>query len=164
MTVVPLALLLLRASRWFDRQLLEGLHDSGWPMLTAAQSLVFAHLEPDGVPPAELARRLGSTRQATHQLVTGLVALELLALRPNPARRGGRLVTLTAQGRALTHDAHHLLAAMEDDLGADRIAQLRAALSVFTQPEHILGGSQTRVGSLLGNRVQAAPSVSPVGD
>jgi len=56
---VPLALLLLRASRWFDRQLLEGLEAEGWPRLTPAQSLVFAHLDPDGVAPATLARRLG---------------------------------------------------------------------------------------------------------
>jgi DNA-binding MarR family transcriptional regulator len=90
MPAVPLASLLLRASRWFDRQLLKGLQAAGWPALTAAQSLVLAHLDRTGTPPAELARRLGHSRQATHQLLTGLVTLNLLDLQPNrPAAAAG---------------------------------------------------------------------------
>jgi hypothetical protein len=101
MPAVPLASLLLRASRWFDRQLLEGLQAAGWPALTAAQSLVLAHLDRTGTPPAELARRLGHSRQATHQPGHTQPA------RPStePARRGGRLVTLTDSGHAMTGDA-----------------------------------------------------------
>ena len=130
----PLALLLLRASRWFDHQLLQGLQRQGWPQLSPAQSLVFAYLDPGGVSPAELARRLGHTRQATHQLITGLVALDLLARTPNPARRGGLLVILTPRGRTLTSDAQRLLAGLEDDLGSDLVTRLRTTLAVFDQP------------------------------
>jgi DNA-binding MarR family transcriptional regulator len=131
MATLPLALLLLRASRWFDQQLLEGLQRAGWPTLSPAQSLVFAYLDPAGIPPAELARRLGHSRQATQQLLNGLVALDLLALRPNPARRGGLLVTLTDRGQSLTRDARRLLAGLEHDLGARRVEQLRSLLDLF---------------------------------
>ena len=128
MAPLPLALLLLRASRWFDRQLLDGLQKRGWPALSPAQSLVFAHLDAAGVPPAELARRLGQTRQATADLVRGLVRHDLLAVDPNPARRGGRLVVLTDRGRALVQDAGQLLAELEAAYGEDRAQTLRGLL------------------------------------
>ena len=128
MTREPLALLLLRASRWFDRQLLDGLEDAGWPRLTPAQSLVFAHLDPEGTAPSALARRLGTTRQGTSELVAGLVRLDLLNAVPDPGRRGGRLVVLTARGRALARDARRLLDELEVRLGPERGTELRRLL------------------------------------
>ena len=130
----PLALLLLRASRWFDRELLAGLQRQGWPALTPTQSLVFAHLDRDGVSPSELARRLGTSRQATSDLLTGLVRLELLALQPNPARRGGKLVVLTTRGQALTRDALRLLHGLEVLLGPAECTELRRLLNPFMDP------------------------------
>lgn len=128
MAPLPLALLLLRASRWFDRQLLAGLQRRGWPALSPAQSLVFAHLDGAGVPPAELARRLGQTRQATSELVRGLVRHDLLVVRPDPARRRGRLVVLTERGRDLVRDADELLAELETAVGPERVGALRQLL------------------------------------
>ena len=130
----PLALLLLRASRWFDRQLLAGLQRGGWPTLSPTQSLVFAHLDRAGVTPSELARRLGTSRQATSDLLAGLVRLDLLALQPNPARRGGKLVVLTEQGQALTRDALRLLHDLEVSLGPARSAELRRLLDPLEDP------------------------------
>jgi len=124
----PLALLLLKASRWFDRQLLDRLEQQGWPRITPAQSLVFAHLDPDGVAPATLARRLGISRQATHGLVAGLARFGLLELLADPARHRGRLVTLTATGRTLAGDARAILNELEDSLGAERARALRDLL------------------------------------
>jgi DNA-binding MarR family transcriptional regulator len=124
----PLALVLLRASRWFDAQLLERLAGRGWPRLTPAQSLVFAHLSEDGTSPSELARRLGSSRQAAHELVAGLEALALLEVVEDPARRRGRLVTLTPDGHRLADDARHVLAELEDQLGRDRVDALHELL------------------------------------
>ena len=128
MPAEPLALLLLRASRWFDRQLLERLEHHGWPRLTPAQSLVFAHLTPDGLPPATLARRLGTSRQATQELVGGLVRHGLLEPVHDPARPRGRLVVLTATGRDLARDARAVLAELEHSIGAERARALRHLL------------------------------------
>jgi len=124
----PLALLLLRASRWFDHQLLDRLEQQGWPRLTPAQSLVFAHLAPDGVAPATLARRLGTSRQATQDLVAGLVRHGLLDVVADPSRRRGRLVTLSTTGRTLARDAHAILTELEDTIGAQRTGALRDLL------------------------------------
>ena len=131
---VPLALILLRASRWFDRQLLETLEGAGWPRLTPAQSLVFAQIQKNGVPPASLARQLGTTRQGTHELVAGLVRLDLLAVVVDPTRAGGRLVTLTDRGSALTKDARQILHDLELQLGDERANDLRRLLANFAEP------------------------------
>lgn len=128
MSEVPLALLLLRASRWFDARLLERLRLRGWPALSPAQSLVFAHLSEGHLAPAQLARRLGTSRQATHQLLQGLVEMGLLEIAADPARRGGRLVVLTPAGRGIARDAAAVLADLETTFGADRSRQLRALL------------------------------------
>ena len=128
MPTEPLALLLLRASRWFDQQLLDRLEQQGWPRLSPAQSLVFAHLTPDGVPPATLARRLGTSRQATQDLVAGLVRHSLLEPVDDPARPRGRLIVLTATGRDLARDAGAILAELEHSIGAARACALRDLL------------------------------------
>lgn len=109
----PLGLLLLRAGQWFDQQLRIALAESGQPQLSPAQSLVFAELDPGGTPPAELARRLGHTRQAVQDLVAGLTRLDLLAVTDDPRRRGGRLVRLTPSGERLARDARRILAGLE---------------------------------------------------
>ena len=124
----PLALVLLRASRWFDAELLKRLEADGWPRLSSAQSLVFAYLPEDGLPPAELARRLGTTRQAAHQLVAGLCRLGLLAVADDGSRRRGRVVVLSATGEALASDARRVLADLERALGTDRVIALHELL------------------------------------
>lgn len=140
----PLALVLLRASRWFDAQLLERLEGRGWPRLTPAQSLVFAHLSEDGSSPSELSRRLGSSRQAAHELVAGLQALGLLDVIPDPARRRGRLVTLTPTGRRLARDARSVLADLEDQLGQDRVDALHGLLEELDRAREVTGAVAAR--------------------
>ncbi|MEJ5946469.1 MarR family winged helix-turn-helix transcriptional regulator [Pseudokineococcus basanitobsidens] len=140
MSSVPLALLLLRASRWFDARLLERLSLRGWPALSPAQSLVFAHLPEDGISPAELARRVGTSRQAAHQLLGGLVDLGLLQVVADPTRERGRLVVLTGTGRDLARDAAAVLADLEMIYGQQRSQVLRAVLEV----EHTDGPARPR--------------------
>jgi DNA-binding MarR family transcriptional regulator len=128
---LPLALLVLQAGRALDDALREELVTRGWPRLSAAQSLVFAFLDPQGTPPAELARRLGTTRQAQQDLVAGLVRLGLLETVADPARRRGRLVRLTGTGRDLAADATGVLARFETELG-ERADGLRRLLTEVT--------------------------------
>ena len=128
----PLAYLLLQAGRALDAVLREELAAHGWPRLSGAQSLVFALLDPGGTPPAELARRLGTTRQAQQDLVAGLVRLGLVETVADPARRRGRLVRLTAAGQDLARHAGGVLADLEAELGA-RAGELRALLAEVTR-------------------------------
>jgi len=144
----PLALVLLHASRWFDSQLLHQLQQRGWPRLGPAQSLVFAHLRDAGVSPSALARSMGTSRQAAHELVGGLHRLGLLEVVADPARRGGRLVVLTATGRALARDAREVLAALEVPLGMERVEALHELLGALGTPG--APGSFDRAGTATG--------------
>ncbi|GAA4757327.1 hypothetical protein GCM10023328_46530 [Modestobacter marinus] len=133
----PLARLLLLASRWFDarsRDLLEEEEEEGWPRLSPAQTLLFAVLDEGGTPPAELARRLGNSRQATGQLIDGLHRLGLVELVDNSCRRGGRLVRYSPRGQELRAAAYRILAELEASLGARRARTLRRLLAEFTSP------------------------------
>jgi DNA-binding MarR family transcriptional regulator len=125
----PLARMLLLASRWFDRQVLTALEARGWPRLSPAQSLLFAHLGDDVISPAELARRLGNTRQTTHGLIEGLQRLDLVGVHENPRRHGRTLVCITPRGRALATDAYRILAELEERLGTERVEALRRLLA-----------------------------------
>lgn len=130
----PLARLLLLASRWFDARSRDLLEAEGWPRLSPAQTLLFAVLDEDGTPPAELARRLGNSRQATAQLIDGLHRLGLVELVDNPRRRGGRLVRYSDRGRELRAAAYRILTDLEAGLGARRAQSLRRLLAEFTSP------------------------------
>lgn len=118
----------MKAARWFDDACLTELERRGWPRLSPAQSFLFAHLGDDGASPAELARRLGQSRQATHHLVAGLVRLGLVVTADDPVRRGGRRVRLTGAGAALVRDAYAVLRSLEAELGAGPISRLRPQL------------------------------------
>jgi DNA-binding MarR family transcriptional regulator len=101
--------------------------------LTPAPSLVFAHLDADGTRPAELARGLGTTRQATADLVAGLVRVGVVEVVDDPASRRGRLVRLSADGTRLAAAAGRQLAGLETELGRrigpSAVTRLRAALT-----------------------------------
>jgi DNA-binding MarR family transcriptional regulator len=129
---LPLIDLLLRGFRWFEDGLLSRLAEAGWPEITRAHSLVFAHLDLEGTRPSELARRIGISRQAVNQTLGELVELGLVEILPDPASRRSKLVVLTPVGKATVGSAHAVFSELEDAL-AERIGQasvteLRSAL------------------------------------
>jgi DNA-binding MarR family transcriptional regulator len=128
----PLIDLLLRGYRWFEDSLLSRLDEAGWPEITRAHSLVFAHLDLGGTRPSELARRIGITRQAVNQTLGELVALGLVALVPDPASRRSKLVVLTPVGKITVESAQAVFQQLEDELatriGRAGVAELRRAL------------------------------------
>jgi DNA-binding MarR family transcriptional regulator len=130
--------LLLRAFRWFDESLIAALHAAGWPELTRAHSLVFAHLDTKGTRTAEIARRAGISRQAVHQTVQELQQLGLVSLVPDPSNRSAKLVVPTDRGRDSIRVAKTTLAELEDELaqrlGRDQVQALRTALEADWGP------------------------------
>lgn len=131
----PILLLLLKASRVLDRRLLAALVEEGWPPLSTAQSMLFGTLDRAGTPPAELARRMGTTRQATHDLVGGLARLELVHVIDDPDRRRGRLVALTQRGSELAVAGRRILARLEDELDPDVARSLRTSLARLVEAD-----------------------------
>ncbi|MCG8965650.1 winged helix-turn-helix transcriptional regulator [Streptomyces sp. CL12-4] len=107
---------------------------AGEQPLSSAQGQVFALLDPDGTTVAELARRLGVTRQTAHQAVHGLLALGLLEQVPDPSSARNRLIRITAEGVRVHRRAQATLAVIEDALaeriGAEAATALRTALTL----------------------------------
>jgi DNA-binding MarR family transcriptional regulator len=114
----PLALLLLRAFRWFD----DGLR----PEITPAQSLVMANLDADGTPIGLLAARIGVTRQAVQQLLAGLQGAGLVAIVPDADDRRVRRARLTPEGVSNVRTALAIFEGLEQALGS-RIGRAAAA-------------------------------------
>jgi DNA-binding MarR family transcriptional regulator len=93
---------------------------------------MLSQLDPDGMPMADLARLIGVSTPAIHQMVHQLVALGLLEVVPNPRSGRSKLVVLTPQGLARRRHALELLAGLEGELahriGRRSVAALRHAL------------------------------------
>lgn len=134
-----LARLLLVGWRWFDDGLREGLRQAGFGEITTAQSMVFPFLDLDGTRPSDLAIRLGTTRQAAHQLITGLSAQGLVELLPDPTSKRSKLVRLTSRGQQSLTAAHACLRKLEQELaeriGAQQAGELRGLLLQAWPPE-----------------------------
>lgn len=128
-----LAAALLRAADWCNEALLARLEQEGWPPLSRGHAQVFVNLDEDGTRPAELARRIGITRQSVHGLVGHLVEHELLETVPHPTDGRSQLVRLAPRGRDLAAAAGAILAEIERELtqriGDEAMAGLREALS-----------------------------------
>lgn len=124
--------LLLRGFKWFDQGLLNRLHAKGFPELRRSHSLVVAHLDSGGTRIAELARRIGVSRQAMHETVGELRRAGLVELVADPTNRSAKLVVMTEEGRRSVRAARRIYADLERELasrlGPEQAAELRRAL------------------------------------
>lgn len=120
------------AGRWFERALLTMLEDSGETAVTPTEIRLFAVLDADGTTVAELARRMGVTRQTAHQAVRGLVAGGLLEPVPDPGSGRRRPVRRTAAGERVHARVRRALDQLEAELaariGPGTVDALRTAL------------------------------------
>lgn len=81
---------------------------------------LFPHLDHDGTRLAELAGRMGVTKQAAGQVVDELEAMGLLERHPDPSDRRAKLIRLTDEGRGLMFFALGVL----DDVEREALAHL----------------------------------------
>lgn len=120
------------ARRWFEKALVAAMEQAGSEQVTPPQLALFAVLDAEGTTASELARRMGVTRQTTHQAVGALVEAGLVEQAPDPTSARRRLVRRTAEGERAHRQAMRVLRQAEDVL-AERVGPaaataLRAAL------------------------------------
>jgi DNA-binding MarR family transcriptional regulator len=127
----PLATLLWRAHHWFRLAVTAGLEE-GTPEVSPAHATLLGQLDPAGTPMPDLARVLGVSPPAVHQLVHKLVDLGLLEVVPHPRSGRTKVVMLTAEGMVRRQHAMDLLDELEAELsrriGTRRITALRDSL------------------------------------
>ncbi|MCC7259190.1 MAG: winged helix-turn-helix transcriptional regulator [Gammaproteobacteria bacterium] len=127
--IVPL----LQGFEWFDESLQRSLQARGWPQLTQPESSVMVHVILGIDRPVQIARSMGLTRQAVHLTIRQVVAKGIFELRDDPADKRGKVVALTALGRAMRRDARKTVRYLSEQLaariGKRHVDNLRAAFA-----------------------------------
>ena len=117
--------------------MLESLHAHGFDDLDAHHLNVLQYPGPDGARPSELAAQLRISKQALNYKLGELERLGYLERRPDSDDLRSRRIFLTERGRELvpvirdavrdTEDRKRFVQRL-DELGADRLEELRALL------------------------------------
>ena len=128
-----LGALLVRAFRWFEEGLASDPDTAHLPRLSGTQFMTLTSLDDGGTSIAELARRVGVTRQAMHQQIGEMAKEALVELVDSPTDGRVKLVKLSLLGRTLDQKAAQAVDVLERDLaarlGKAAVAGLRATLS-----------------------------------
>ncbi len=125
--------LLLSRYEWVEQRMLARAARNGYGEVTAAMSRLFTHLGGRPVGLSELARRLGVSRQAVHQLAREAAALNLVEFVPSETDGRVKLLRFTQRGWAMSDSAAEEIAAIEAEIaqqiGAPALQTLRELLS-----------------------------------
>ncbi|WP_062385637.1 MarR family winged helix-turn-helix transcriptional regulator [Demequina iriomotensis] len=125
--------LLVEAARAVTDDALARIDPDGASGVRAAHVPVIAALDAGGSRVADLAPRIGHTRQAVAALVRDLEAAGIVAVRPDPADRRASLVALTEAGAAFCARATEVMRGRElewrEAWGDQPVDALRAGLA-----------------------------------
>ena len=114
------------------KRMLARLHEHGFDDLDVPHVNLLLYPGPQGARPVELAARRGISKQAANYLLGELERLGYLERLPDPDDRRSKRVVLTQRGEQAAHTIRDAVSEIERDweeqLGADRFAQLRGLL------------------------------------
>jgi DNA-binding MarR family transcriptional regulator len=123
---------LWRLSRQWKDEFEAAMTAAGHGWMTQAQGAVVGHLRAAGVPQAELAQKLGVSKQAVQQFVDALEADGFVLRAVDPADKRGRIVQLTAKGAQALDDGNRIKQEIEARyraaVGPARFADFMAVL------------------------------------
>ena len=127
--------LLRRPFETVRERMLAGLHERGFSDLVAAHLDVFQYPGPDGQRPSELAQRARMSKQALNYLLGQMEKLGYLERRQDGEDHRFRRIHLTQRGQAAVRAIREIVLEVEADweqqLGAERFAQLRGLLEIL---------------------------------
>lgn len=129
------AQLLFRCARRVNELALARVAERTGLPIRASHTTLFPHIALEGTRQTELARRVGVSKQAIHQLVTELEAMGVLERAPDPKDRRATLVRFSArEGRTLL-DGLAVLGEIEREMeraiGAKSMRALHDALTAI---------------------------------
>ena len=123
-----------------EQDLITRLSDAGFGDQTLAQSRLFGSISPEGIRLTDLADRARLTKQAAGELIDQMEAAGYVERTPDPADARAKLIRFTAKGWRAVETALAIFGDMEarlaEELGADRVADVRAVLE---QTPEIIG-------------------------
>jgi len=128
------AQLLFKCARLVNEQAIERVNREAGPNppLRASHTALFPHLTSDGVRGADLAKKLGVTKQAISQLVAELEYWGVVEQIEDPKDGRAKLIRFTAKGEQSLLHGLRVLGALElelsDKIGKRRMQELHTAL------------------------------------
>lgn len=144
--------LLLRRSEWMESRVFEAASRNGYGAITPAMNRLFAHMRSRPVGLSELARQLGVSRQAVHELVGQAEGLGLVELLASEEDARVKLVRFTGAGWAMSQSAARELEAIERELaqqiGEGDLEILRRILSRAWSQDEATAREQVQVRTL----------------
>lgn len=144
---VPLGTLLGAATRRLAEELNLGLRAAGFDDLRAAHAPLFQAIEAEGTRLTDVAAAIGTTKQATGELVRYLEQRGYVDIGTSPSDRRAKLVYLTAKGWEAVAAGDAVINAfdawLDERIGTDVVAQLRDTL-------HLIVGDSVELGAFGG--------------
>ena len=123
---------LLDAYYWMDESIQNHVRAAGYEPLSRSQAMIMISVAGGVRRPSDLARRLGVSRQAVHQLLADMDQRGLVDLRPDPAdarakevhfsKRGGGMHLVAVEAQRKVHEE------LEKRLGRKVLDDLTRAL------------------------------------
>lgn len=117
---------MLRGFSWLERCLQENLAARGWPPNGGTESQIMTFVAVGIDRPAEIARRLGMSRQAIHKATKVLIERQLVRLDDDPTDGRGKVIVFAPEGAAHRDDATEIVEQIMDELetrlGARRLS------------------------------------------
>ena len=125
--------LLMRRSGWMEARVLAAASRNGYGAVTPAMNRMFGHMRKRPVGLSDLARQLGISRQAVHELARQAQALGLVELIASGSDARVKLLRFTEAGWAMSASAARELQAIERELaqciGEEDLRTLRRILA-----------------------------------
>ncbi|MCY4213156.1 MAG: MarR family transcriptional regulator [Gammaproteobacteria bacterium] len=133
---------LLRAYRWMDDSLLNGMREGGYEPRTRTQRMILVNLSNGITRGASLARALGVSRQAIQLQINELRKDGIVTQMPDPFDRRANRIVFTDEGLRMMRSAQQALRGTEEiltmRLGARAISNLWRVLD--TDWGTVIGG------------------------
>jgi DNA-binding MarR family transcriptional regulator len=118
---------------WMDESLQASLEAAGWERMNRTKSMIMINITVGVNRPAHLARHLGVSRQAIHQLLQSMRDDGLLELVPDPADKRAKIVQFSSSADHIREDAEKAVIGIEtqlaDRIGKSQLKQLKQALA-----------------------------------
>ncbi|MBD2858087.1 winged helix-turn-helix transcriptional regulator [Spongiibacter sp. KMU-158] len=101
---------------WVDESLQASLEAAGWDRVTRTRSMLMVLISAGVNRPADLARSIGVSRQAIHQLIQGMKEEGIVELAADPNDRRAKTVQFSPKADQLRTDAAKIVAGIEKEL------------------------------------------------
>ena len=129
------------ATKAFERAMFDQVRALGFDDVTVADSDLLPYVDIGGTRLSRIAERRGTTKQAAHEAIHGLVRRGYLMLEPDPEDRRAKRVRHTAKGAALLSALQQVKRALQagivERLGTAELARLEQVL--VTLRRHLEG-------------------------